>query len=946
MIHLALKTEYSFQESYYPLEKVVDDAITRGHDAVGIADTDNTFGHILFEKICKTKGIKPIFGVRLRATKEIIKAKSARKSMDQQINLILLAKNDKGLKDLYKAVQTAYDNYYWFPRLTYEDVIQLSDDIVVVGSHVPSDSKLVTMRYDYILEDNIGVIPLVRGLESPHTARLGVPHILTPSKEDFDAYEVLSAFKGSDIRTYGGYIMSDSDYLSTGMSQEAIDNANKLADELNASIAKSDMVKFDKELDLYQECVKGAIRLGVDLDDPIYKDRLYKELEIITNRGFNDYFFIVSDMLKKARETMLVGPGRGSSGGSLVCYLLNITALDPIKYNLIFERFVSMERIGLPDIDSDLPDTGRQSVIKYLGQKYGEDNVKSIGTVNTFKPRSAISDIAKALNIPPYEVEGLKDAIIDRQGGDDRASMRIIDTFEETEIGKATLEKYPQLRVAEKIEGHAKHAGKHAAGVIISNKPLTDYCGVNTRDSTLMTTGKLAESKGLLKIDVLGLRTLSVLEETAKLAGFSHEEFYKLELNDEKVFDVFNNDRVYGVFQFEGAATRNLTRQINVTHFDDLCALTALSRPGALISGEAGRYVKRKNGQEEPTYHGELFEEITKPTYGSVVFQEQGMDLMKRYAGMSWEDVNILRNAISKSYGIEFFAKYERIFKDGAIQLDHPAEQADKVWDTIASMGSYSFNKSHAVGYSYVSYWCAWCKAYYPLEFAAANLNNAKDNDNAIKILRDFVVNDGIEYQSIDPDHSEVNWTIKDGKLLGGLVNLDGIGVKKAQGIVKTRREGGSYTPSIAKKLLNPITPFDIIFPAHHYFGDYYDNPRDYGIDKLWDIKDVEAEGDYIVVGQVKLKDLIFRNTPQLIMKRGGTVLTEDLYYLKLIIEDDTADIMVQIPPFRFEQLGGKGLSERLVEDKSWVIIKGHLRGDYRMLSIEAIEEIVPNVNK
>ena len=936
MIHIALRTEYSFKQTYSPIKELVEYAKENEMTELGIADIGNTFGHFSFNKQCKDAGIKPIFGVRLNTLPDNNKQRTC------GLPWIYLAKNNEGLKELYRLTKTSYDKFYYTPRIFFKDSLSVSENIAVLS---PFRIGLNALLGD-ITPSTLDYLGGFIYYDIRKEKEIPVDNHNYLNKEDREVYQVLAGVnkRGDgyihkfESKTYPQHLLTNEEHSYEFNSRDYWDNAKELALECNAELNHAEMVKAPFKRDIVKECEKGAKRLDIDLSDPVYEERINREISIIKERGFTDYFFIVSDMLIEAKKTMLVGPGRGSSGGSLVCYLLGITEIDPIEYGLIFERFVDLNRIGLPDIDTDIPDVSRQKVIKYLIKKYGEKNVNSIGTISVFKAKSALTELGKSLGMPKDMIEGLKDSIIERQGGDDRADMCIEDTFTSTEIGKKAIEDYPDLYIASKLESHANHAGKHAAGVIIANDDLTNYTGVDNREGIIMSTGKEAEALGLLKIDVLGLRTLSVLEETARLANFDFKDYYKLNLNDKKVFEIFNDDRVYGIFQFEGSATRELTRQITVDSFDDLCSLTALSRPGALISGEAARYVKRKNGYDKPVYYGDIYKGITEPTYGAVVFQEQGMALMKDYAGMSWVDVNTLRQAISKSYGIEFFMKYKEIFSNGAKELGRDEEEIEAVWDTIASMGSYSFNKSHSVGYSLVSYWTAYCKAYHPLEFAAANMNNSKDDDTSIKILRDFVINDGIEYIPVDPDVSNVKWSIYDGKLIGGLTNIDGIGEKKAQDIIKRRSTGRNFTPAILKKMMDPKTPFDILFPTQHHFGHYFTDPVSQGLyEKPHLIKDVNDQGNYIVIGKVKNKDLIFRNSPQLILKRQGKVLEDNLYYLKLIIEDDTSDIMCQIAPFRFDELNGQHFAESLAIDKSWVIIKGSIQGGYRMLSIEAI---------
>jgi DNA polymerase III alpha subunit len=937
MINIALKTEYSFKACYGRVKDTVNFGKENGATAIGIADINNTYGHYQFNKECESEGIKPIFGVRLSTLSNGSKQRTA------NLPWVYLAKNDDGLVEIYKLVNRAYDRFYYTPRIFVDDALAVSENVVVLSPFKIDIDVLRAGKEPYNGAFLGGLV--YYDIRTGKTIAVGDNHYITPDQRP--VYQTLggASKRGDDYiysfdnKTYPIHIMSEDEWKWETLDKSIIQNTNELAEECNAKLKAAPMISYDTGSTILQKCKIGARRLKIDLTNPEYKERLEYEIEIIEKRGFQDYFFIVADLLMEAKQYCLVGPGRGSSGGSLVCYLMGITEIDPIEYKLIFERFVDLNRVGLPDVDTDIPDAYRQRVIKYLISKYGTDNVRSIGIISTLKPRSAISNVAKILNIPIDIVESVKESVVERQGGDDRADSCISDTFSGTEIGRDVIEKYPKLLLSEKIENHAHHAGKHAAGVIVSNEPLYNYAGIDSRESTIMLTGQEAESQGLLKIDVLGLRTLSVLQETAKLGGFNYKDFYKIPLDDKKVFQIFNDDRVYGIFQFEGSSTRNLVRRVTIENFEDICAATALSRPGALISRQTDKYVRRKNGEDEPVYFGKIHKEITESTYGSVVYQEQGMELMRRYGGMTWSDINILRKAISKSYGDAFFAKYKEAFMTGAKKNVSNEEEIDAVWQSLASMGSYSFNKSHAVAYSFVSYWCAWAKEYYPLEFAAANLNNAKDDKTSVKILRDFVTNDNIEYIALDPDMSDVKWSIYDGKLIGGLTSISGIGVAKAKDIIKMRKGLKKFTPSVINKLMNPVTPFDILFPTEHFFGKYYSDPITCGLNKKPDlIKDIDDPGNYLFIGQVLHKDMIFRNTPQLVVKRGGTLLEDNLYYLKIIVEDDTADIMAMIPPFLFDELDGRSLHEKIIEDKTWVIIKGKVQSDFRMISIEAIQ--------
>ena len=889
MINIALKTEFSFKQCYLPIEDIHKYVI---NGVVGVADYDNTYAHIPLSMEAEKHGFKPIYGVRLRVSRP-----ENEKMATGHDYSVFIAKNHDGLIALYKLVSLAYKNFYYFPRLKESDIADLHPGIINLGNvyenFYPTTNPIDRKVYQIIAGARKGVI----GYNYLFENKSGPMHIIP-----------------QDLQ----HIADQCDYIK---------------------FEKAPMIKFPGKMDLMQECINGASKLGVDIDNEPYKSRLLYEYNLIHEKQFQDYFKIVATIIKHSKKTMLVGPGRGSSGGSLLCYLLGITTIDPIKYGLLFERFIDVNRYDFPDIDTDYPpEPYRKDVIKSIIDSYGEENVKSIGTILTYKAKSAINDVAMVLGIPFSDTEELKSSIIERSGGDARAAFCVTDTFTDLEVGKRFIAKYPKIEIAGKLEGHAVTPGTHAAGILISNKPLHNYCSIDYKSNTVQIDGPQAEKLNLLKIDCLGLRTLAVLMETAKLAKFDFSKYYELEFNDPKVFKLLTDKRYSGIFQFDGQALGIITNQMGVDSFDDMIAITALSRPGALNSGGAAKYIKRRIGQEQPEYFGEIYERVTKSTYGVVIFQEQTMQLLREVGNLSWGDVNILRKAMSKSYGDEFFSKYKAAFMEGAAENNYSTEEAEAVWKAVASMGSYGFNKSHAVAYSMISYWTAWSKVYHNVEFVAANLNHEKSEDSSLKILRDFVSVEKGKYIAVDPDISDVNWTIHNGVLIGGLTNIDGIGEKKAAEIVQMRKGKKKMTPAIFRKLLNPKTKFDILFKAKHYWGHLYNDPKSYNLDKKPSyIKDIILDGEYTIIGCVYQRDLRSRNDAQAVMKRGGTEVTENIYYLNLYLEDDTDVIKCTIPPYKFDDLNGQTIAETSIVGKTWYLVRGTVSGSWRNLIINQI---------
>jgi len=386
--------------------------------------------------------------------------------------------------------------------------------------------------------------------------------------------------------------------------------------------------------------------------------------------------------------------------------------------------------------------------------------------------------------------------------------------------------------------------------------------------------------------------------------------------------------RLNGIFQFEGQALRILAKQMGVVEFNDIVAITALARPGALNSGGAARYVQYRTGKKEPRYYNDLHKQITEDTYGVTVYQEQMMRIAREIGQLEWGDVSDLRRAASKSLGDEFFGKYKEIFMKGALNTLNEGD-ANELWNDISYSGSWTFNKSHAVAYGLISYWTAYFKYYFPLHFAVANLNNSRDTDSALKLLRDFVKYEHIEYCPVDPDKSDIYWSVHDNMLLGGLTNIHGIGISKAQKI-KDRK----ITPGLLKKLENPTTDFDILFPTEHYWGILYKDPVSYGIPAPPSmIEDIDEPGEYWLIGKLIHKNL--RDLNEYIFKQKEPV-TEDYLYLLFTVEDDTDSIMCKINRYDYEELGKK-IAEVDVVGEAWYLIKGKIRGSWRKIEVSAI---------
>lgn len=882
-----IKTEYSFKEVFFPLDEAVSDAINNGHDSVCIIDS-STFGYIKFEKECLKAGIKPIYGLTLTMTSNSVPARSKYQTCDESEEVILIAKDQAGVQDLYELYRKSTERYNRFPRILPSDLF--GTDLIIIGRKF-----FPTINRDDIC-CNVKKYP----------------------KGDKVVYQLITGERGIPAQP-----------LSSIEQIVAIDSIPDMVEDV--ILPKADMIKYNGNLDFEDECWEG-LSSKRPMPTKEYKDRLSYEIEMIKSKNFQDYFMIVSDMIKTAKETMIVGPGRGSSGGSLVCYALGITNIDPIEHGLIFERFIDINRSDYPDIDTDYPDTRRADVIEQTREKY--ESVYKLATITQYSPKTILNDFAKEYNIPPWELDGVKNAIIERSSGDARAKACLEDTLQ-GEAGVEFIRSFPYMEGISRAEGHARHHGTHAAGIIVLDEPLTKYGAVDEKSEIVCLEGSDAEGIGLLKIDCLGLRTLSVIENCLKLSGVPFDDIYNIPLDYKPAIDVFNGSDLSDIFQFDGDAIGMVCGRISVVCFDDLAAITALGRPGALNSGGTDDYIRINEGEKEPVYYGDAYEKITKDTNGVVVYQEQTMVLLREVGNLSWEDVNIMRKIISKSRGDEFFNKYREKFLDGALENGYTQKEAETIWDAIASMGSYAFNKSHAVAYAMISYWCAYCKVKYPLNFLAANLNNAKDESHALKMLRKYVRDHELDYVTVDADKSLVGWTIQDGKLIGGLTNIKGIGEKKAQDIID-RRDGYSDRPLTAtmmKHLMSPVTPFDVLYPINESYAHIYDN---YDINH---IEDIVPEEHTVIIGKLTVKDLRDRNDVQSLLKRNGKRVDENTHYLNLTIEDDTGVIKGTIAPFDMDRLDGMHLAEKLAINDV-IALSGKVREGWSTLSIRGVRKV------
>lgn len=705
-------------------------------------------------------------------------------------------------------------------------------------------------------------------------------------------------------------------------------------------LAKAPLISTEGDLEaLAREGQRSRLERGHIAEwTPEYEARFNLELEQIKAKKFDSYFLVVSDLVRYAKQHMLVGPARGSSAGSLICYLTEITEVDPLPHKLLFHRFIDISRADLPDIDIDFTDTKRHLVFEYLQNKYGKENVSKLGNVNTLKAASVLAQVGKRFGIAVWETANIRNSLIEYSSADERYGKGLEDTMSKTEPGKDFRERWP--RAAEcmgDIEIHPSHSGVHAAGILVCNDPVIDYCTVN--DEGIAQIDKPdSEYLNLLKIDALGLRTLGVIEDTGVITA---EELYSLKLDDHSVLDILNEDKVSGIFQFEGDAVRSVTRSVNVDDFSKIDHLTALARPGPLSSGMAQRYIARAAGKEPVTYEIPQLEKYLSDTYGVILYQEQIMSMVKELGSFDWQKTSTVRKAMSGRKGEEYFNKLGQDFVAGAVANGISEKDAKLIWGEMATFGAWGFNKSHSVSYAIVTYWTCYLKRYFPLEYAAASLRAAKDDDQTIAILRE-ITKEGIEYTPIDPEYSDTHWKVADGRLIGGIINAKGYGPVKALAYVQ-KREAGKLTDKDRERLLNAEVAFADLQEAHTKWGHYYADPALAGVTSGRDIKNMVECVDGVtslVIAKLVSKTISDANEPIRVKKRGGKVYKGQTIFLDMFMVDDSSDSALRFRIGRDMYLShGKAIAEGAPKG-SWWLLKVKRLSEYQMFNVIGIKRL------
>lgn len=598
----------------------------------------------------------------------------------------------------------------------------------------------------------------------------------------------------------------------------AVENTDAVAGRCNVTLPKADRLKFPLPagVESAEELCWDWLREGWEYRartnrrmrkrEREYVDRLKYEMDLIVSKDYVDYFLMLSEAVRWCKDQgIAVGPARGSAAASLAVYLLRITEIDPLPFpSMLFERFIDINRTDLPDVDLDFDDERREELTEHMVELYGRDHVGNIGTFTKYKGKNSLGDVARVNGIPDYVIKPVKDLIVERSGGDSRADSSLEDTIDLFPKAAAVFEEHPVLRKAFRLEGNYKSWSTHAAGLVISNDPLTDNVAMYARETGTGKNKKMrqvlsvdkydAEYLNLLKADFLGLSTMGMIGRALRMIGMTLDDLYVecASLDDPKVIDAFRRNDVTGIFQFGGGATRVVNNDVKPDNFLELCDINALSRPGPLHSGTTNDYIAVKWGRKKPDFFHERIDEITKHTKNQIIYQEQILQIIKELGGLPWAHIQEIRKIISLKKGEGAFNERKGDFIDGcATTYGIDGDLALAIWNRLVTAGQYAFNAAHCVSYSMLAYWTMWFKVHHPLAFYSSQL--VKDSDNQYWLLRD-AIRHGIKIKPPHYNRSGVEWT-PSGKstIRGGLAQVPGIGETMATTIINDREERGPF---------------------------------------------------------------------------------------------------------------------------------------------------------
>jgi len=834
-VHLHTHSEFSLLDGACRIQSLVETAKEMNMEALALTDHGVMYGVVDFYKEVKKVGIKPIIGCEVYLAPKSRFEKSGRGDEKSNNHLTLLAKNNEGYQNLIQLVTKAFiEGFYYKPRIDWELLTQYHKGLVAlsgcVAGEIPKlilngqleEAEKVSKKFAALFGDDFFLEIQDQGLEEQKVINeglvklsqaTGIPLVATNDvhylkQEDSVAHDVLLCIQtGTTLAEQKRLKFSSNHFYFKSpaeMSQlfanlpEALANSLEIAKRCNVKLdldsihlPKYSLAENESPISYLKKLCQQGVKERYQEVTPEIQKRLDYELQVIEKTGFASYFLIVWDFINFAKQRGIkVGPGRGSVAGSLVAYCLGITNVDPLVHNLLFERFLNPERVSLPDIDIDFCYERRDEVIRYVAEKYGEENVAQIITFSTMAARAAIRDAGRVFGVPYGQVDKIAKLV--------PANMSIDEALQVVSEVRQAYETDPTVRqildTAKKLEGLTRQDSIHAAGVVIGREKLSRYLPLQKKPSTGVVTqfhmGAVTDI-GLLKMDFLGLRTLTVIDNTVKHIKRLHGvdvDVDNLPLDDEKTFKMLKKGESIGIFQLESSGMRQLMRELAPSVFSDLFVLIALYRPGPLQSQMVKDFVDRKHGRQKIEYFHPILEPILKETYGIIVYQEQVMQIATALAGFSTSEADLLRKAIAKKEGKEFI-KLKTKFIEGAKRNNISSSVTNKLWELMEKFGGYGFNKSHSAAYATVSYQTAYLKANWPVEFMTALLSSVMDNKEKVAQYVNECRRLNIEVLPPDVNESFHDFTIKDGRILFGLSAVRNVGSNAIEAIIKAREE-------------------------------------------------------------------------------------------------------------------------------------------------------------
>lgn len=869
--HLHCHTQYSLLDGASDIGTMMDKAVADGQKAVALTDHGNMFGAFKFVAEAEKRKIKPIIGcefylVEDRHIKSFSRAKGEK---DKRYHQLLLAKNQKGYENLSKLCSLGFIEglYSKFPRIDKEILVQYTEGIIAtsccIGAEIPQAiiqgklekaEELVKWWVDLLGEDFYIEIQRHRGLENidglgisqedvnqqllKFADKYNVKVIATNDshyveEEDWEPHDFLLCVNtNSLLQEEKRFRFSSSDYYFKTQDQmnalfhdvpESIDNTMEIFSKIDTLTLARDVLLpafpipegHNTQDDYLRHLTYEGAKRRYGTITPTIRERLDFELEVIRQSGYPGYFLIVQDFTSTARDMgVSVGPGRGSAAGSAVAYCTGITNVDPIKYDLLFERFLNPERVSMPDIDIDFDDVGRQKVIDYVIDKYGQNQVAQIITYGTMAAKSSLRDVGRVMDVPLPEVDRVAKSFPQNLGAtlnkvlaDGGVDPKLRGKLNSDDVDRAhnfrnlaegSDDIGQMIRTAKKLEGSIRNTGIHACGVVITPDEITKYVPVKIdKDSNMLVSqfdNSVAEDAGLLKMDFLGLKTLSIIKDAVVMIKETHGieiDPDSIPLEDEKTYKLFQRGETVGIFQYESGGMQKYMKELVPTEFEDLIAMNALYRPGPMDYIPA--FVNRKHGREPIVYDVPEMEEYLKDTYGITVYQEQVMLLSQKLAGFSKGQADMLRKGMGKKKKSIIDALFPK-FIEGGKANNLPQDKLEKIWKDWEAFASYAFNKSHSTCYAFVAFQTAYLKAHYPAEFMASVLTHNKNDISKMTFFLRECKRMGIEVLSPDVNESQSDFTVnKKGQIRFGLSALKGVGQGPVEEILRERKENGHY---------------------------------------------------------------------------------------------------------------------------------------------------------